>query len=52
MKDLIDFALKEKYEKVRKLKSNLEEIKALVDWNSVAEQIPGQENNIGRPPYH
>ena len=51
MKDLIDFALKEKYEKVKKLKSNLEEIKILVDWDSVAKLIPKNENNTGRPPY-
>ena len=44
MKDLIDFALKEKYEKVKKLKSNLEEIKILVDWDSVAELIPKNKN--------
>jgi len=51
MKNLIDFALKEKYEKVKKLKSNLEEINKLIDWNSVAELIPKNKNNIGRPPY-
>ena len=51
MKDLIDFALKEKYEKVKRLKSNLEEIKILVDWDSVAELIPKNKNNMGRPPY-
>ena len=50
MKDLIDFALKEKYEKVKKLRSKLEEIKLLIDWNSIAELIPIQENNTGRPP--
>ena len=51
MNDLIDFALKEKYEKVKRLKSNLEEIKILVDWDSVAKLIPKNENNTGRPPY-
>src|SRR3989338_8709611 len=51
MKDLIDFALKEKYEKVKRLKSNLEEIKILVDWDSVAKLIPKNKNNTGRPPY-
>src|SRR3989344_5472911 len=51
MKDLIDFALKEKYEKVKKLRSKLEEIKLLIDWNSIAELIPIHENNTGRPPY-
>lgn len=51
MRDLIDFALKKKYEKVKKLRSNLEEIKALIDWNSIAQSIPFHENNMGRPPY-
>jgi IS5 family transposase len=51
MRDLIDFALKEKYEKVKKLRSNLEEINKLVDWNSVALSIPIHENKMGRPPY-
>ena len=47
MKDLIDFALKEKYEKVKRLKSNLEEIKILVDWDSVAKLIP--KNSVTLP---
>lgn len=51
MKDLIDFALKEKYQKVKRLRPNLEEIKVLVDWKSTAEQLPNKESNIGRPRY-
>lgn len=51
MKDLIDFALKEKYDKVKKLRSNLEEINKLVDWNSIAQSIPIHESSTGRPPY-
>ena len=51
MKDLIDFALKEKYDKVKKLRNNLEEINDLVDWNSIAKSIPLDESNTGRPPY-
>lgn len=51
MKDLIDFALKEKYGKVKKLRSNLEEINKLVDWNSLAQSIPINKSNTGRPPY-
>jgi len=51
MKDLIDFALKEKYNKVKKLRSNLEEIKKLIDWKSIAEQLPDKESNMGRRPY-
>lgn len=51
MKNLIDFALKEKYEKVKKLRSNLEEINKLVDWSSIAQSIPIHESNTGRPSY-
>ena len=40
MKNLIDFALKQKYEKVKKLKSNIEEINKIINWNSVAQTIP------------
>ena len=46
MKDLIDFALKEKYEKVKKLRSNIEEINKVIDWNSVAELIPKKNATI------
>lgn len=51
MQNLIDFALKNKYNKVKELRSNLEEIKQLVDWDSLANSIPTKENNLGRPPY-
>ena len=51
MDNLVDFALKEKYEKVKRLKSCLEEVKSLVDWDSIARQIPRGKNKIGRPPY-
>lgn len=51
MRDLIDFALKEKYDKVKRLRSNLEDIKQLVDWKSIASQLPERKSNIGRPPY-
>ena len=51
MKDLIDFALKEKYEKVKKLRSHLEKIKEIIDWSSIAESLPKSESNTGRPPY-
>lgn len=51
MKDLIDFALKEKYEKVNKLRPMLEDIKKIVDWSAIADSLPEKENGIGRPPY-
>jgi len=51
MKNLIDFALREKYDKVKRLRSNLEEMKILIDWNSIVETLPKKEGNIGRPAY-
>lgn len=51
MKNLIDFALREKYAKVKQLRSNLEEINLIVDWDSVAKSIPKNNKSMGRPPY-
>ena len=51
MKNLIDFALKEKYDKVKKLRSKLEEIKHLVDWNAFLPLFPQKETNRGAPEY-
>lgn len=51
MKSLVDFALKEKYAKVKKLRPKLEDVKKLIDWNLVVQSILIHENNMGRPPY-
>lgn len=51
MKNLIDFALKEKYDKVKKLRSRLEEIKDLIDWDSFLPMFPQKETNRGAPEY-
>ena len=51
MKNLIDFALKEKYEKVKKLRPRLEEIKNLIDWNVFHSLFPKKETNRGAPEY-
>ena len=51
MKNLVDFALRENYDKVKRLRSNLEEMKILIDWNSIVETLPKKEGNIGRPAY-
>ncbi len=51
MKNLIDFALKEKYEKVKKLRSKLEEIKQLIDWKAFVPLFPQKETNRGAPEY-
>ena len=51
MKDLLDFALQERYDKVKKLKPNLGEMKQLIDWNSFLELFPKEEKGRGRPSY-
>lgn len=51
MKSLIDFALKEKYAKVKKLRSRLDEIKNLIDWNAFVPMFPKKETNRGAPEY-
>ena len=51
MKDLIDFALKEKYDKVKQLRPKLEDIKKMIDWSSIAESLPQGKACTGRPPY-
>jgi transposase, IS5 family len=51
MKTLIDFALKEKYEKVSRLRSKLEEINAIIDWSSLTGMFPAKETLVGRPEY-
>jgi len=51
MKNLLDFALKEKYAKVRELRSRLEDIKTLIDWNKFLDLFPKHITELGRPPY-
>jgi len=51
MKDLVDFALKEKYAKVKKLRSRLDEMKRLLDWKAFAVLFPVKETSRGRPAY-
>jgi len=51
MKSLIDFALQEKYDKVKKLRSRLEEIKTLIDWNAFLSMFPRKETSRGAPEY-
>jgi len=51
MKNLIDFALREKYEKVRELRSNLEEMKAIIDWDAFLPLFPDKETTRRRPEY-
>jgi IS5 family transposase len=51
MKDLVDFALKEKFAKVKKLRSHLDEMKQLLDWNAFLSLFPKKETTRGRPAY-
>lgn len=52
MDNLIDYALKEKYEKVKELKSKFFELKNIIDWNSVSNSFKTDyEYKTGRPPY-
>lgn len=52
METLTDFALKEKYSKIQNLRSELEEVKKLVDWNSFLALFPKRDYRVGRRGYH
>ncbi len=52
MNSLTDFALKQKYEKVKKLRSRLEEMNHLFDWDAFVSLFPERENKVGRPNYN
>jgi len=51
MESLIDFALQEKYSKVKKLRSRLEDMKKLIDWDKFLQFFPTRESLVGRPNY-
>ena len=51
MNSLIDFAMKEKYSKVKKLRSRLEDMKKLIDWDEFLPLFLEKESNLGRPNY-
>jgi IS5 family transposase len=51
MKNLVDFALKEKYEKVKELRSRLEEMKVILEWGAFLGMFPEKETTRGRPKY-
>jgi len=51
MENLIDFALQEKYAKVRKLRSRLDEMNKLINWNGFTSLFPRKETNRGAPEY-
>jgi len=51
MESLVNFALQEKYSKVKKLRSRLEEMNKLLDWNKFISLFPERESLRGRPNY-
>jgi len=51
MESLVNFALKEQYLKVKKLRSRLEDMKKLVDWNRFLGFFSARESLRGRPNY-
>lgn len=51
MESLVNFALKEKYARVKKLRSRLEDMNKLMDWNKFVELFPERESQVGRPNY-
>lgn len=51
MNNLVDFAFKAKYDKVKKLRSRLEEMKNVIDWDAFLPLFPEKETNRGRPAY-
>jgi len=52
MDSLTEFALKEKYSQVKNLRSELEEVKKIVDWNSFLALFPKRDYRVGRRGYH
>ena len=51
MESLVNFALQEKYSKVKKLRSRLEDMNKLIDWSKFIELFPERETLVGRPNY-
>jgi len=51
MESLVNFALQEKYSKVKKLRSRLEEMNKLLNWEIFLSLFPERESLVGRPNY-
>jgi IS5 family transposase len=51
MNSLTDFSLRKKYDKVKKLRPNLNKMKSLFDWKSFEKLFPARSNPVGRPNY-
>jgi len=52
MNNLVDFALKEKYSKVSALRSKLDDMNKLIDWDAFIKLFPIRETSCGRPEYN
>ena len=51
MNNLVDFVLQNKYEKVKKLRNNLNQFKNLVNWRKFLRFFPTKSSSVGRPEY-
>jgi len=51
MENLIDYALQTKYDKVKKLRNNLEQFNKLVNWRKFLRFFPTRSSFVGRPEY-
>ena len=51
MTNFNQYFLKEEYKQVKKLKSKLDEINSLIDWEEFYKLFPKKESNMGRRPY-
>lgn len=51
MESLVHFALKEQYNKVKKLKSKLDDMNKLLDWDRFLRHFPDKGSTVGRPSY-
>jgi len=51
VKNLLDFALQERYERVKTLKPQLEEIKHLLSWSEFDKFFAVADSKLGRPEY-
>lgn len=51
MENLIDYALKTKFEKVKKLRNNLDEFNKLLNWRKFLRFFPAKSSFVGRPEY-
>jgi len=51
MNDLVNFALRQKFSKVKKLRSKLSEMNCLLDWKAFELLFPKKETTRGRPAY-